>query len=66
VDRHAVELGHLLLGEDLERGAADDHSVALDHDEAIELHLEALAAAPDEDALVLHRAEQRRERTDVL
>src|ERR1051325_8155019 len=53
--REAGELGALVVGIRIQRGAADDHAVVLDHQEVADLGLDQLAAALHQQALGLAR-----------
>ncbi len=60
------ELADLLVGKCVQRGAADDRVVVLGDDEALDLHLEPLARAADEDALLLERPDDLQDAADVV
>ncbi len=64
--RERGELARSLLRESIERRAADDHAVVLGDDEALDFHLQALARAAHQDALVLQRLDDRQDAADVV
>src|SRR5258705_13958186 len=65
-DGEAGELRALVLAEGIERGAAADDAVVLDHQEIADLRLQELAAALDERAVGLERLDQRQHAADIL
>ncbi len=54
----AGQFAHALLGERIERGAADDGAVAFQQDEAFDLHFQPLARAPHQGTVFLQRSDQ--------
>src|SRR5881394_2324355 len=58
-DREAGELGALVVGVWVQRRAADDDAVVLDHEEVADLRLDQFAAALDQRAFGLQRLDQR-------
>ena len=60
------ELADLLVGKRVQRRAADDRVVVLGDDEALDLALEPLARAADEDALLLERLDDLQDAADVV
>src|SRR5688572_11356014 len=66
VHGEAGELARSLLGEGIERGAADDHAVVLEHHEAPDLALEQIAIALDQRAVGLEGLDQLEHAADVL
>src|SRR5690606_19552029 len=64
-DREAGELARLLGGERVERGAAEEQPVALDHHEAIDVVFEELPRAVHEEPGLLERLEDPQDRRYV-
>src|SRR5204863_10209375 len=60
------ELAHALVGECIERRAADDVVVVFGDDEALDLALQPLARPAHEDALLLQRLDNRNDAADVV
>ena len=65
VHHETGELGGSFVRILVASGARDDHAVALDDREPIDVVLEHLARAPDENALLLEWLDQREDPTDV-
>ena len=62
----AGELAGAFVGERIQRCAAHDHAIVLEHEEATDLHLEQLARALDQRAIGLERLDQLQDAADVV
>ncbi|MNS81095.1 hypothetical protein D3C72_1147960 [compost metagenome] len=65
-DREAGQLGHAVFRERQHRDAGGDAVVVFQHRVVADLHFQVFAAALDQDALFLQRADQRQDVADVL
>ena len=64
--RHAGHFADLLFRERIERGAGDSGVVALNNGEFIDFHLQLLARAPHQNALLFQRANQLEDAADIV
>jgi len=66
VHRQASQLPGLGIGNRVQRRTGDDHALALDHAELLDLSLQHFARTAHQDALLFQRADQLQQATDVL
>ena len=64
--RHAGHFADLLFRERIEGSAGDSGVIALNNGEFVDLHLQLLAGAAHQDALLLKRAYQLKNTADIV